>query len=202
MKEHNETGTVPAQCTGQEIVAQTTRSFESVEAAITMFELASHRLLDVNNWNKLTQQPLVDFQVTDAQGNPLSQSVEEGNCLSIDIPGPGTATGEGRDWVSVELVKEYVAPNVDSIGMMVRPMANPTNDDTAVAHFYSPESTSSFTITREGTRITAAIYDKNISLNKTSENVTDELRNRLVGMVGMAFYSKWEWQKLTDGLLS
>ncbi|WP_044198665.1 hypothetical protein [Dyadobacter tibetensis] len=201
MKEHNETGTIPAQYDGKEIVAQTIRECETIEAAVALFEVARLRLLDVNRWNELTNQPVTNFQITDRFGTPVDRTVEEGDCLRIDIPGPGTKSGDGRDWVMVELIKEYDAPNVKSVGIRVRPTTNPGKMDKATAHFYGPESTSTFTITQEGRQVTAAIYDKNLQINDTAENLGDDIRNKLVGIIGIGVYSHHQWKMLTEGLL-
>jgi hypothetical protein len=71
-----------------------------------------------------------------------------------------------------------------------------------IAHFFSQESTSSFIVTREGNKITAAIYDRNTKPNKDADLLVDEVRDRVIGVAGVLAFSRIQWKKLADSLLA
>lgn len=201
MQEKNYTGVVPGQESGVAINASSEVNFGSQEEARAFFRVARERLLHVNGWHKLAGGISATFQLTDEHGNEVEGPAKEGYHLKIDVPGPGTVTGKGYDWVIIESVEDVSTPQVESIGMRVRPTGNPMNKGEDIAHFYSDESTSSFTVTREANKITAAIYDRNIQTNKETSTVTDKIRDAIVGATGITVFSKLQWKLLADGLV-
>lgn len=201
MKKKDYTGTAPAQRTGEKIDTESSYEFETPEEAQTFFEVAKKRLLNVNHWHELAGKFLARFHLTNAKGRKVNRMLHEGDYFKIDIPGPGPKSGEGFDWVQVEKIDEMSNPDVQSIGIRVRPAPNPQHKTNAVSHFYSDESTSNFIITREGNNLTAAIYDRNISTNKKTNNLPDKVRNKLTGGSAMALFSKLQWKQLAEGLL-
>ena len=90
---------------------------------------------------------------------------------------------------------------MESLAFRVRPTSNPDSPSSEVAHFYSTDSTSSFTVTRKGKKISACIYDRNISPNENAESVGDKIRDKLVALAGINGMSKLQWQALADGVL-
>ncbi|SEI74395.1 hypothetical protein SAMN04487995_1984 [Dyadobacter koreensis] len=201
MEEKDYTGTVPEKFDGGNINAERVAELHNIAAAKALFIAARKRLLDVNNWKEISKQPIAEFSLTDSNGNEVSGPVQEGMYFRIDIPGPGTKTGNGFDWVLVEKISEYQLEDIESIGIRVRPASNPKNMDQEIAHFYSPQTTSTFTITRENTKVTAAVYDRNTKANTDDLGFLDKLRNMLTGAVGILAFSKIQWESLTDGLI-
>jgi hypothetical protein len=201
MEEKNYTNVIPGQQEGEVVNAESSVETENIHTAKKLFETAKLRLLDVNNWQKQAGEALAAFQLTDSSGNEVAGSVKEGYYFKIDIPGPGSKAGEGFDWVIVEKTEEYNSGDVESIGIRVRPASNPTSENNETAHFYSSESTSTFTVTREGNKVTAAVYDRNTKANSESEGIIDKIRDVLVGTVGIATFSKIQWKSLTTGLI-
>jgi len=201
MKEKNYTGTVPDQESGAAIDATSCIEFRTAEEAKAFFPVARERLLYVNGWHKIAGAISATFQLTDENGIEVDGPVKEGYYFKIDIPGPGTSTGGGYDWVIVESVENVSTPDVESVGVRVRPASNPTNKDEDIAHFYSESSTSSFTITREVAKVTAAIYDRNTQINKEASGVIDKIRDSIVGSTGIAAFSKLQWKMLADALI-
>lgn len=196
MKEKNFTNTVPENVDGKVIDAESVRDMPDAASAKALYEKARARLLDVNNWNEITSGLLADFELSDERGATVSGPVQQGFYFRIDIPGPGSDAGDGYDWVFVEKIEEYETDDVQSMAVRVRPVANPVGDNMQTAHFYTSESTSTFTVTREKLRVTAAVYDRNIKVNTDSEQILDRARNMLVGSVGRLAFSKVQWQDL------
>lgn len=199
MKENNYTGILPRQEKGVEIKAEEEITFDDVIAAGEFYEQAKMRLLDVNHWHELGLR--AEFQLIDATGQEVKGQASEGLYFRIDIPGPGTIAGDGYDWVQVQKIAEYNSGDVRSIALQVRPAPNPTAPEGETTHFYSDGSTSTFTVTREGNKLTAAIYDRNIEPNKEAGSLPDKLRNAIVGTAGMTIFSKLEWEALAKGLV-
>jgi hypothetical protein len=197
MKKKNDTGIVPGQHTGKKIDTESVVDCDTEAAAKSLYQEAKARLLDVNHWHEVAGKALAVFHLTDATGQEVNRTVQQGDHFKIDIPGPGSTSGEGYDWVRVESVEE----TVDSIGIRVRPAPNPKNKDEEVAHFYSDQSTSNFIVTRAGSKVTASVYDRNTSTNEDSGNVADAIRNSTVGAGAIAFFSKIQWKSLVEGLL-
>jgi len=201
MEEKNYTNVIPGQQEGQVINTESSVTTENTHSAKKLFETAKLRLLDVNNWQKQAGEALARFQLADAAGNEIAGPVQEGCYFKIDVPGPGSNAGDGFDWVIVEKLEEYNSGEVESLALRVRPASNPTSEKDETAHFYSSDSTSTFTVTREANKVTAAVYDRNTKANAESEGIIDKIRNVLVGSVGIATFSKIQWKSLTNGLI-
>lgn len=200
MEEKNHSGIVPEHYTGKIIDTESFIEFESPEEAKTFFKVVRERLLNVNSWHELAGAGTADFQVVDESGMEVDRLVQKGDYFKINVPGPGPASGEGYDWVRVEEIKEVSDPEVESVGIRVRPCSSPQNTDDEIAHFYSEESTSNFTVAREGHKITAGIYDRNTKPNKDAEAL-DKARDLVVGLVAVTGFSKFQWHQLAEGLL-
>ncbi|WP_159473791.1 hypothetical protein [Dyadobacter sp. 3J3] len=201
MEEKDYSGIVPSQEEGKKINVESSIDTKNTELAKSRFEISKNRLIDVNNWQKLTGNFLANFHLTDQKGNPVNSTVQEGMYFKIDIPGPGSKAGDGFDWVKVEKIEVFNSPDFQSIGIRVRPAPNPLSTNKDIAHFYSFEATSTFTVTREMTKVTAAVYDRNTKTNKDSDQLLDQLRNTIVGMSGIISFSRIQWKSLTEALL-
>lgn len=201
MEEKNKTGVIPEQHTGKVIDTVETVELENASAAKTFFATVKSRLLNVNNWEEVAGTGSANFQLVDAEGKEVARPVQRGDYFKIDVPGPGPVAGDGFDWVRVEEVAEVSEGETESVGIRVRPTTSPLNEKEDVAHFYSPESTGSFTATREGTVITVGIYDRNTKPNQTAENLVDKVRDVAIGSGAVTAFSKIQWTSLAKGLL-
>lgn len=200
MGEKNNTRIIPENKSGEAIDSVSTIELSDNEEAKAFFDTVKQRLLDVNSWHKIAGVFTANFQLADKEGKEVERTVQKGDYFKINIPGPGSVAGEGFDWVRVEDVNMVSEAEMESIGIRVRPASNPQNDSKEIAHFYSEDSTSNFTITREGNKITAGIYDRNTKPNKDA-NLVDKTRDAVIGLSGIAGFSKFQWDKLAKGLL-
>jgi len=170
-----------------------------------VFERATNRLLDVNEWTDHCGALSAGFQLTDDEGEPLKGRAAEGDYIRIDIPGPATNEGRGYDWVKIEKIEQPAVPdsNTGSISLLqVRPCANPQLKDTdAIAHFLEDSATSTFIIEREGRKVTATVYGRNEVPNTAHPGTADKVRNAVVGTMGAIGLSKIQWKALVEGLL-
>jgi hypothetical protein len=121
--------------------------------------------------------------------------------LRIDIPGPGSTSGNGYDWVVVEELKEFEEGEIQSIAFRVRPTLNPKGVTENIAHFYDKEATSTFIVTRKGNTVYSTIADRNIKPNNNTNSIVDTLRNMPVAIGAIGILSKLQWKSLAEGLL-
>ncbi|WP_031526482.1 hypothetical protein [Dyadobacter crusticola] len=202
MEKKNHTDAVPENRTGDEVDAETVKECATVAEAVALYNTAKRRLLDVNSWHEVSGEHLAHFMLADSAGNPLTGPVQKGAMIRIDIPGPGTKEADGYDWVMVEEVAEETSEGVESVAVRVRPASDPTSATTETAHFYAPEATSTFTISRNHLTVSAGVYDRNLSPNQDSEGLFDKIRNAIVGFIGEKALSAVQWEAFTEGLLA
>jgi hypothetical protein len=168
-----------------------------------VFERATNRLLDVNEWTDHCGALAASFQLTDDEGEPLKGRAAVGDYIRIDIPGPATTEGRGYDWVKVEKIERpgESAPGAISL-MQVRPCTNPqVKDSTVTAHFLKDHATSTFIIEWSGNKVSATVYGRNEVPNTDDAGVADNTRNAVVGALGAIGLSKVQWKALVQGLL-
>ncbi|HEY4208572.1 MAG TPA: STAS/SEC14 domain-containing protein [Puia sp.] len=168
-----------------------------------VFERATSRLLDVNEWTDHCGALAAGFQLTDDEGEPLKGRAAVGDFIRIDIPGPSTSEGKGYDWVRIEKIDQpgVLAPGAISL-MQVRPCANPQlKDTTATAHFLQDHATSSFVVEWEENKVSATVFGRNEVPNTDHPGVVDNVRNAVVGSLGAIGLSKIQWKALVRGLL-
>lgn len=202
MKEKNYTGLIPVNTSGKSINAEKYITVENTEAARLLFMSAKKALLNVNEWHSLAGLISAKFQIVDAMGINANRDVIKGDYFKIDIPGPGSKSGDGYDWVYVEDINEINKNNIESIGFRVRPCANPLNNTNNVAHFYSNTSTSTFIITRENNMVIAGIYDRNTKPNAKANSLIDQVRDTVIGINALTSFSKIQWKNLVKAFLN
>lgn len=188
---------VPQQETGSQSNTEVRVQLESEEAAQNFYKIACERLMSVNQWHKIAGKATADFQLTDAQGNPVQRTVQPGDHFRIDIPGPGPATGDGFDWVQVEAVEK----SQDLAAIRVRPATNPKNSRKDVAHFFSDDATSSFIVKKVGKEVLAAVLGRNEKPNTHAEKLVDKARNSAVASGAITGFAKLQWKSLVKGMV-
>jgi len=190
---------VPRQSQGSKMDAVEEREFNTVETANKVFTSACERMLLVHHWGKYS--PGTDFRLFDIQGNPVERPAVVGDFIQIDIPGPGTLSGKGYDWVYIEDIQAYQSEAGQSLGMRVRPCKNPMTSGEEVAHFLEDAATSTFIIRREGTQVWAEEHGRNEMVNLGAEKLIDKARNVVVGLSAKIGLSYPQWKMLVKGLL-
>lgn len=183
---------VPEQREGRSIDVEESVALNSQEEATAFFEIVAARLLDVNKWSEIAGTISADFKLVDSSRIEMEGAAKEGNLIRIDIPGPGPKAGDGYDWVEIEKIDVVDSGTDRSLSMRVRP---------TIAHFYSPESTSTFTVTLQNNTVTAGIYDRNTKPNTSADNLQDKIRDSAVGAAAVTAFSKLQWKNLAVGLL-
>ncbi|WP_406823805.1 hypothetical protein [Pedobacter sp. KACC 23697] len=190
---------VPRQVTGSQMDAVEERKLNNIIQAREFFAAAEKRLLAVNEWGKISG--LADFKIFMPDGKQALRSVQKGDFIRIDIPGPGPLSGNGFDWVLVEEIKRALDGNFEMISMCVRPCSSPLNQDKEVAHFLKDQATSTFIIRRDRITVRAEEHGRNEQANVNDGNLIDRARNLLVGVSAKLGLSYPQWKLLVKGLL-
>ena len=193
---------IPQQREGRSIDVEESVGLNSPEEAAAFFDTVCSRLLDVNKWRDIAGKISADFKLVDRKGHEIDSRAKEGDFIRVDIPGPGPKAGDGYDWVEVEQIENIANGESRNLSLRVRPASSPLNDTPDIAHFYSPESTSTFTVTLQGNQIKAGVYDRNTKPNTSSDSLQDKVRDTAVGAAAVTAFSKIQWTNLAKGLLS
>jgi hypothetical protein len=169
-----------------------------------LFALASHRLLDVNSWDKICGPMSAVFKLTDKNGVEINGLAKPGDHFQIDVPGPGPVAGDGFDWVEIEAMDDQRNPTgkEESVTLRVRPSPSPKNKNPDTAHFFSEDATSSFRVVRNGSVVRAEVHGRNETPNTETTSTIDKLRNAVVGTGAKAGMSTPQWKSLVKGLLN
>jgi hypothetical protein len=196
-------GLLPPQTRGEATQTAAEVLTEREEDARYVFERASERLLDVNQWTDMCGSLVAGFQLTDEMGKDLQGHAAVNDFIRIDIPGPGPREGRGYDWVQIEKVEQAVVTATDGLFFIqVRPSpAPPVRTGAAPAHFLEDSATSTFVLERKGKRVTMTVFGRNEVPNSRLPDNPDKLRNKIVGSLGAIGLSKVQWKALVQGML-
>src|ERR1700694_3954553 len=145
---------IPQQDEGVQTNTESSVDCPSEAEARHSLEVAKKRLLNVNGWQALAGAAKAAFHLTDKNWQPAARPARPGDYFRIDLPGPGTQSGEGYDWVRIEDIRE----EADATAIKVRPACSPLGPQQDIAHFFSEAATSAFLVKREQNKITAGEY--------------------------------------------
>ena len=193
---------IPIQRQGAHTDTMASRNFTDKREAELFFKKICERLKNVNDWKKYSGSFTADFQLCDSRGEQVFRPAELHDHFRIDGPGPGSITGEGYDWVQVELFEEHHSPEEETLLIRVRPVPDPLNNKKDTAHFFTDDSTSSFIAKRSGNIVSAEVHGRNEMPNIKAEHLFDKARNAVAGAVAAVFYSKFEWKSLAEGIIN
>ena len=194
--------TIPPQQTGSQTDVVEEKKLPTEDEARNLFVQAKERLLDVNHWKDISEDISTSFVLVDNFGNLKSGPPKPGDFVKIDIPGPGPTAGEGHDWVKVEAIEDYSAPDAsqESISILVRPSHDPRMEE-GTAHFFDNKATSSFVVKRDKNNVSAAVHGRNETSNTAAKTVSDKLRNAVIKVAAAVGFSAIQWTKLVKGLV-
>lgn len=175
----------------------------SVDAARDFFDKAKERLKNINQWHELAGILSAKFVVTDKEGIPLFRSVEKGDRVRIDLPGPALA-GEKFDWVCVENVMYNSQSSDDSESLLIalRPCAAPGSITPAPDHFFDETATSTFILRRERNKIYMDYHGRNEVINTSADHTPEKIRNIVVGIGALMGLSDLQWKSLVKGIIN
>ncbi|MFW0717495.1 hypothetical protein [Pedobacter sp. N23S346] len=191
---------IPDQQEGSKIDVEESRNFETVDDAIAFFTLARRRLLNINDWGEISG--LSTFQLFDEYGKEVNREGQQGDYIRIDIPGPGTQSGDGFDWVRIEEIISRKDIDEELLTIQVRPSGKPMSEDNSPAHFLKAEATSTFIVRRLQMLVSTEEHGRNEMANTDTENILDNARNLLVGGAAKLGLSYPQWKLLVKGIMA
>src|SRR3954468_3526713 len=93
---------IPKQLQGESSDIEDHVDTSTKRQAHSTFVYAAQRLLNINSWGGISGPMSATFRLTDNHGDEIQRVAQPGDFIRIDLPGPGTATGKGYDWVRIE----------------------------------------------------------------------------------------------------
>jgi hypothetical protein len=195
--------TVPPQHTGAATNTAFSIMLSSLKESRERYYQAKARLLDVNHWHDFAGPLSASFTLTDDSGRELDHPAQEGDHIRINLPGPGSKTGDGYDWVAIEQIEDKTTSSGKTAyaAIRVRPSVNPQQWHGKVAHFYDPAATSSFVVELTGRCVRASVYGRNEKPNTAPPGFWDKVRNTLIAISASLGLSKPQWKSLVKGLV-
>jgi len=192
---------IPEQQAGGESNTEAELLLSNEQEAELFFEVACGRLVNVNEWHSYAGTGTAEFILCDEKGNEVQRTAQKGDYFKIDIPGPGSGTGNGYDWVQIEAIEKVQSPEEESLLIRVRPASNPQNERRDTAHFFTEEATSNFVIRRQGLKVKAEVHGRNEKPNIKAETIVDKARNAAIATGAITAFSKLQWKSLVNGLV-
>jgi hypothetical protein len=192
---------IPSQDSGIQTNTESTEELATEKEAKEFYVTVCKRLMDINNWQHYAGKATASFQLTDNSGKEVKRDPQKGDHLKIDIPGPGSVSGQGFDWVQIEAIEKDQDENTQWNAIRVRPATSPLNEKEDVAHFFSDDTTSTFMVRQEGKKVIAGVYGRNEKPNTNTETTIDKIRNTAIATGAITGFSKIQWKSLVNGLV-
>ena len=192
---------VPEQTKGNKTDTSASADYNTEAEAVEHYKLAKNKLLNISKWHTYAGTGTADFQLTDKDGNSAYRLAEIGDHFRINIPGPGSITGDGFDWVQIQDIIEESGIDAEQIAITVQPATNPDNAKQDTAHFFDKEASSTFIVRRDGKTVLAEVHGRNEKPNTDSDSLLDKARNLVVAAGAMMGFSEVQWKSLVNGLV-
>ncbi len=194
---------VPTNTSGKQVSLQRSKTDHTLEMALDRFKRAYKRLLNFSIWKDLCGIASAEFKLFGADGEEVHRLANVGDYMRIDIPGPGSPSGHGYDWVRIEKLVDgsNASATTENFAIQVRPCADPFNNNGNVAHFLSDHATSTFIVERKENTTTAFYFGRNEDINTGADGIIDKIRNTLVALGSFAGIAETQWDSLLKGLL-
>lgn len=201
MKHIKPTDTVPEQNEGVQKDFREIVDAKDKKSAMALFRESKKRLLDINNWDKLSGSFSAKFRLTDLYGKEIKRKAKTGDHIKISIPAPSPE--DEADWVTNESIEEKKDPEgeTENFSLRVRPTNNPLKEKSDIAHFLSEDATSNFIIHRHDTKVLAGIYGRNEKPNFKSSTFPAKVRNTIVALGAILGIADFQWTKLLLGII-
>lgn len=191
---------IPEQFTGKQLDYSKTVTFATSVEAATYFQEVRKRSLSVNEWHRIANVPSAEFKIMNSSGQIQDRTLQEGDWIRIDIPGPGLPSADGYDWVRVEKIASEDTGTQQEIVITLRPCPDPSNNNPDTAHFFTHLATSSFILRRSDSDVLIHYAGRNEVINTENISAWDNFRNFLIGLGAKLGASYPQWKGLVDGL--
>lgn len=191
---------IPPQISGKKLDYFAYAEFPNEKKAHAAFLIAKNRLLQINDWHTLTAKPSAHFFIVDAYNQDQNRPLKLADYVKIDIPGPGSISGKGFDWVHVSYFK--MEEFHDFVEFRLRPSPNPVDQNNDLAHFFHAEASITLCLKRSKAKIMLNYYGRNEKVNFKKAGLLDKIRNFFIGFSALLGLSNPQWKTVIDGIMS
>jgi hypothetical protein len=192
---------IPEQKEGKHLDCFESLEFASEAIADLAYISAINNLRKVNHWYELAQIPSTVFQLTTGYGTPIDRLLELHDYIRLDIPGPGLPSSHGYDWVNVVSLLSDKTDDYSVFSITLKPCPDPSNPgDKNTAHFFEGISSSTFLIEQRRNSILFQYAGRNEIINVDNENISDNVRNYIIGLAAKMGASYPQWKSLIKGM--
>ena len=193
---------IPEHQKGHQLDCSDSAEFKLLSHANEFYEVAKNRLLSIEQWDDISQFSAATFSLhrghTDlAEKNTLI----EGDYVKIKVPMQSRANEEGYDWVKIEDIDINEDVSFKRTCITLRPSDDPTKESLKTAHFFTSFATSTICIEQQENVISAIYAGRNQLANTDTDNLSAEIRNRLVTFGAKLGASYPQWTSLVKGLV-
>lgn len=193
---------VPKQVSGSKYSISKEKCFSSESEAFRAFDDASNLLLNINEWQTISEDASAKFSYYDTHGSKSNDIPEKYGFIRIKIPGPANPSGKGYDWVKISNVQKSSDPNNRYLVICVNPSQHPKSNENVIAHFYDSRATNVFIVQLINNCVKIGIYGRNEHSNINLVPWKDKIRNFTIAVGGMLGIGKIQWNNLASGIVN
>lgn len=192
---------IPPHTQGKKLDCFSSIELDNPTEARRFYTVAQRRLLHVQDWATITAIPSATFKLLDSEANATDRPAAVGDLIRIDIPGPGLPSSQGYDWVRVTDVSQESTDEYQRTALTLRPTADPTNENTDTAHFFTELATSTLLVEQRSNSVSAHYAGRNEHINTENKGLADNFRNFLIGLTAKMGASFPQWKALVAALV-
>jgi len=197
---------IPRQIRGGRTGATYRKEAATRHEAINLYREAKTRLLNIDEWDKLSGKASARFKLCDEKGNPLIKvDPQVGHLIRIALPAPPNAQTSGFDWVRIEefVNEKNLIKDEEVFGFRVRPVPDPhSNDQKASAHFFTEDATSTFLVVRHTNEVFGLERGRNEKPNTEGVHLFGKIRNAVIALAATLGLSTPQWKSLVTGIIN
>lgn len=176
---------------------------DSDKSAEELYQDVVIRLKTVKEWHSYSDKVKAKFVIINPDTGVETDEFEIGYLVRIEIPGPGTVSGNGFDWTKITNIQTN--KNRDDMAyfaMTLKPCSPPNANSDVIAHFYKEKSSNTFIIRKIGDCIYAEVHGRNETINISDVPLMDSIRNIGINIGSKIGLGGLNWLALTEGLLN
>lgn len=193
---------IPKQIKGDSHDVVSMKCLDTVDSAEHNYEMVVERLQAVNDWHSYSNKFKGKFKLINPKTEQQSSKLEIGMLIRIEIPGPGTVSGNGYDWTEIVDIQTNTKNDATPFfAMTIKPCSPPNADEKVIAHFFKENASNTFIIRRIGDCIYAEVHGRNETINISDVPLLDSIRNIGINMGSKIGLGGLNWLALTEALL-
>jgi hypothetical protein len=171
------------------------KEYEDEEEAGEIFYQQKEKLLNVENWTKLSDIENLAFHSYDGNGSNINRKTKIGDFVKVDLPGPMPDY-----WVRVE----NITNEPDKVEVVLRPTYDPTKrplEKEVTAHFFDRDTLNIITFEKDGKKLSAEVRGISAVVNNQGTEAGEhEIINTTVAVGGWLGLQKRQWESFTKNL--